>query len=204
MVGRMLRRPLPFAALALVGALAGALAAGVVVGGGACANAAAPAAPASTTKPGAAAAPTEAAPKPRPSRATVVVETAGGPVPFSVELAMDDQQRARGLMFREKLAEDEGMLFVFDRSERQSFWMKNTYIPLDMIFIDEEGVVVGIVENAEPQTTTSRRVDKDSRYVLEVAGGTSRRLGIAAGSKVRFEGVPGHPAKAASREEPQR
>ena len=93
-------------------------------------------------------------------------------------------------MYREHLDDDEGMLFIFERMQPLSFWMKNTWIPLDMLFIDEDFVVVGIVENAEPLTTTSRRVDKRSRYVLELAGGAAQKLGLKAGDVARFEGVP--------------
>lgn len=100
-------------------------------------------------------------------------------------------------MFREQMDDDAGMLFLFDKMEVQSFWMKNTRLPLDMLFLDESGTIVGIVENAEPLSLTSRSVGLPSRYVLELNGGTSRRLGIEAGQKTRFVGVPGHPAKTA-------
>ncbi len=126
----------------------------------------------------------------------VVIETPAGERRFRVELATTPQQRARGLMFREQMEEDAGMLFLFDEMEVQSFWMKNTRIPLDMLFLDEEGDIVGIVENAEPLSLTSRSVGLPSRYVLELNGGTSRRLGLEAGQRVRFVGVIGHPAKA--------
>ncbi len=122
-------------------------------------------------------------------RATVIVETPGGPLPFDVQVADDDAERQTGLMFTEKLREDEGMLFVFERERHNSFWMKNTLIPLDMLFIDDDLVVVGIVENAEPMTTVGRAVPGDSRYVLELAGGSARRLGLTAGQQVRFEGL---------------
>jgi hypothetical protein len=121
-----------------------------------------------------------------------------GVVPFEVEVARDDETRARGLMNRDHLDANKGMLFVFDQMERLSFWMKNTLIPLDMIFIDDTGVVVGVVANAEPLTETSRRVDAKSQYVLEVQGGMAEKRGITPGVRVRFEGVPGHPAKASA------
>jgi uncharacterized membrane protein (UPF0127 family) len=135
------------------------------------------------------------APREQPA---VVIRAGSAEHRFRVELATTPQERARGLMFREHLDDDAGMLFLFDQMEVQSFWMKNTKIPLDMIFLDEEGVIVGIVENAEPLTLTSRSVGRPSRYVLEVNGGTSRRLGIEAGQRALFLGVPGHPAKAAT------
>ncbi len=123
-------------------------------------------------------------------RAVVVVETATGPQRIRVELAVKSNERERGLMYRESLDDDEGMLFLFEEQERRAFWMKNTYLPLDMFFIDEDLVVQGIVENAEPLTTSSRRIDKPTRHVLELKGGAARKLGIAPGSRVTFEGVP--------------
>ena len=164
----------------------------------ACANAEAPAPKPPASRPGAKQTTPGADRKPQTDlpRAVVVVDAPSGPVPFDVQVCDDDDERAAGLMWTEQLRDDEGMLFVFEQARRQSFWMKNTLIPLDMLFIDEQGTVVGIVENAEPQTLSPRKVDAPSRYVLEVKGGTSRRLGLAAGAKTRFEGLPGHPAKA--------
>jgi uncharacterized membrane protein (UPF0127 family) len=121
-----------------------------------------------------------------PPGAQVVVHGEKYPLTFKVEVADDEAERRRGLMFREELAEDNGMIFLFDRMRIQSFWMKNTKIPLDMIFIDDQWTIVGIVENAEPLTLTGRKVDKPSRYVLEIGGGLSRRLGIAPGQRVEF------------------
>jgi uncharacterized membrane protein (UPF0127 family) len=138
--------------------------------------------------------PSATAPSPVPAmpapKGEVTIDTASGPQRFTVELAITDGERQHGLMFREHLDDDAGMLFLFERQQPLSFWMKNTHIPLDMIFIDESGVVAGIVENADPMTTTSRKVDKPSRYVLEVNGGTSRKLGLTAGERVHFAGVP--------------
>lgn len=123
-------------------------------------------------------------------RGVVVVESTGGPQRFKVEIAAKANEQQRGLMYREALAEDEGMIFLFSHQKVQSFWMKNTWIPLDMLFIDEDLVVRGIVENAEPLTTTSRKIDVPTRHVLEVKGGLTRKLGIVAGAKVTFEGIP--------------
>ncbi len=121
----------------------------------------------------------------------VVVETSSGArLAVDVELARNDRERARGLMDRPSLPENAGMLFVFDESAVQSFWMKNTLIPLDMLFISDDGHVVGIVESAEPRTLSPRTVGKPSRYVLEVNGGWSRAHGVRAGDRVRFENVP--------------
>jgi len=122
--------------------------------------------------------------------ARVVVETAaGGSHAVQVELARTPAEQEQGLMFREALAEDAGMLFVFPGSERHTFWMKNTLIPLDMIFVDEGGRVVGLVERAEPRTLTAREVEAPSRYVLEVNGGWAARHGVRPGDRIRFEGV---------------
>lgn len=123
-------------------------------------------------------------------RGAAVVVTPGGERRFKVELAVQDHERQRGLMYRDHLADDEGMLFLFEEQTALSFWMKNTWIPLDMLFIDENLTVAGIVENAEPMTTSSRNPGKPSRFVLEVRGGLSQELGLKAGQQVRFEGVP--------------
>jgi uncharacterized protein len=120
----------------------------------------------------------------------VVVETARARHAVRVEIARTGPEQAKGLMNRASLDPDAGMLFLFDESEEHSFWMKNTLIPLDMIFIDDEGRIVGIVERAEPRTTVSRTVGKPSRYVLEVNGGWAASRGVRAGDRVRFESVP--------------
>ena len=103
---------------------------------------------------------------------------------MAVELATTERQRAKGLMFRKKLAPQTGMLFVMDRIANHRFWMKNTLIHLDIIFISPDGEIVGIVENAEPETLTGREVGIPSKYILEIQGGESRQLGIRAGQWV--------------------
>jgi uncharacterized membrane protein (UPF0127 family) len=120
---------------------------------------------------------------------TVVLQAAGRTVRVEVEVMRTPEERSRGMMYRRELAAYRGMLFIFDEEEQQSFWMKNTYIPLDMVFINGRLAVVGVVENAEPMTTTSRSVAAPSRYVLEVNGGFARRHGIRAGTPVRLEDV---------------
>jgi uncharacterized membrane protein (UPF0127 family) len=126
-----------------------------------------------------------------PAAPRVVVETtAGAHLSVNVEVARTDAERARGLMFRRSLAPDAGMIFLFDQSAEHGFWMQNTLIPLDMIFIDDDGRIVGIVERAAPLTTTLRTVGVPSRYVLEVNGGWSAAHGVASGDRVRFENVP--------------
>ncbi len=115
----------------------------------------------------------------------VVIRTAAREVEVVVELARTDEEHERGLMFRERLGRDEGMLFVFQNEGERAFWMKNTLIPLDMIFIDGIGSVVGIVARAEPLTETPRR-GGPCRYVLEVAGGWAEERGVKVGDKVLF------------------
>lgn len=122
--------------------------------------------------------------------AAVVLTSAAGELRIAVEVARTPRQRDRGLMYRQHLPPDHGMLFIFAHERIQSFWMKNTLIPLDMIFISKDMTIAGIVENAEPQTKTSRRVDAPSSYVLEVNGGWSKDHGVAAGTTVRFENIP--------------
>jgi uncharacterized membrane protein (UPF0127 family) len=113
------------------------------------------------------------------------------PVLVRVELARTPAERQRGLMHRKELGADDGMLFLFEGPQQLSFWMRNTYVPLDMIFIESSMRVLGIVENAEPLTETPRAVPGLSQYVLEVNAGFSRQHGLGPGTKVRFQGVPG-------------
>lgn len=112
-------------------------------------------------------------------------------VRVQVELALTPAEHARGLMFRKHLEDGHGMLFVFDDDEVRTFWMKNTLVPLDMIFVSKDHVVVGVVHEAEPLTLSPREVDAESRYVIEVPGGWARVHDVAAGTTVRFENVPG-------------
>jgi uncharacterized protein len=120
---------------------------------------------------------------------TATIDAGAKRVTFQVELARTPSERARGLMYRTHLAPDAGMLFVFDTEENEVFWMKNTLIPLDMIFIDHDLKIVGIVENAEPQTLTARSVGRPSQYVLEIGGGMSAQHGFRAGQTVEVRGA---------------
>jgi hypothetical protein len=121
----------------------------------------------------------------------VVVETAAGARhAVEVEIARSEPERRRGLMDRPSLPDGAGMLFLFDETAEHPFWMKDTLVPLDMIFVDEEGRIVGIVESAAPGTLAARTVGAPSRYVLEVNGGWARARGVRAGDRVRFEDVP--------------
>jgi uncharacterized membrane protein (UPF0127 family) len=164
--------------------------------GGGCSSPPSPSSPSSPSPPTPSTTPSKAVARPgippRYDLATgvAVVLTPQGERRFKVELAVQEHERQRGLMYREALAEDEGMLFLFEEMGPLSFWMKNTWIPLDMLFIDDDLTVVGVVENAEPMTTTPRSPGRHARFVLEVRGGLSQQLGMAAGQRVRFEGVP--------------
>ena len=116
----------------------------------------------------------------------LTVDTATGPHAFQVEVVDTDATRERGLMDRRYMAADHGMLFEFDRDEPVSFWMKNTYIPLDMIFIAPTGVVTHVVANAEPLSERVIPSGGPSIAVLELNGGTSAAIGLKAGDKVRY------------------
>jgi uncharacterized membrane protein (UPF0127 family) len=124
------------------------------------------------------------------SIASVAIDTGSRKVPFRVEVALTPEEHARGLMYRSQLAADAGMIFVFEQPSVQRFWMKNTLIPLDMIFIGKDRKIVGIVEDAAPETETERMVGAPSLYVLEIGGGLSQRLGIRRGQPVEFQNVP--------------
>ena len=130
-----------------------------------------------------------AAKAPEPAGPEVVLSPPGrDPVRVRVELAQKEQERRVGLMYRKHLDAEAGMLFLFEAQQPLTFWMRNTYVPLDMIFITDALAVLGVVENAEPLTDAPRAVAGMSRYVLEVNAGYSRSHGIAGGTLVRFEG----------------
>ncbi len=119
----------------------------------------------------------------------VILRHNGQEVHVKVELARSEPERERGLMFRQKLEPGRGMLFLFERPEKLKFWMKNTYIPLDMIFIDAQKRVIYVEENAEPLTLNPRGPDEDAQYVLEVPGGWARAHGVGPGVDVQFRNV---------------
>jgi uncharacterized membrane protein (UPF0127 family) len=103
---------------------------------------------------------------------------------FSVEVVDNEADRAKGLMFRRSLPEGTGMLFDFHTEQEVAFWMQNTYIPLDMIFIRADGRILRIAENTEPLSTRQIHSGGPVRAVLEVIAGTARKLGIAPGDRV--------------------
>ncbi|MDF1732277.1 MAG: DUF192 domain-containing protein [Minwuia sp.] len=116
---------------------------------------------------------------------SLTVETAGGERRFAVELADDGASRRRGLMFRQSMPLDHGMLFDFEREQPLSFWMKNTPLPLDIIFIDRRGIIVHIHHRAVPYDETPIPSMKPASAVLEINGGVARLIGIAEGDRVR-------------------
>jgi uncharacterized membrane protein (UPF0127 family) len=110
----------------------------------------------------------------------------------TVEVADNDQSREKGLMFRNQLDADAGMLFIFRQPSKLVFWMRNTWIPLDMIFADGNGRIVGIVANARTRSDQQLGVDAESQYVLEVNGGFSEKHHIKAGDRLEFQGFLPH------------
>ena len=126
----------------------------------------------------------------RDSRPAVVLQPkAGRPVAVYVEVADTPDTQTRGLMYRAHLGPDDGMIFLFDREQNHSFWMKNTPLPLDMIFISREGRVVGIHPNAEPFSLKPIEVGTPSRAVLEVNAGFAAAHGLAAGDQVTYRNI---------------
>ena len=118
-----------------------------------------------------------------------IADRPNGPT-IALELAREEPERQQGLMFRQKMADDHGMLFFMPYDNDWVFYMRNTYIPLDMVFIDRDWRVAGIVENVPPLTEDHRSVGKESRYVLELTAHNTARLGIHAGTKLLFEPRP--------------
>jgi uncharacterized membrane protein (UPF0127 family) len=113
-----------------------------------------------------------------------IVSANGGRHDFTVELATTPRQRAQGLMYRRDLAADRGMLFVYRRPKDVSMWMKNTFIPLDMLFIDEGGRVVRIAERTVPESLQTISSGEPVLAVLELRGGSADRLGLSKGDEV--------------------
>lgn len=121
----------------------------------------------------------------------LTIDTANGPVRFTVEIADDEAERNRGLMFRESLADDRGMLFHFQEPERASFWMRNTIISLDIIFIGVDGRILNIAERTTPYSEEGVPAAGLTRGVLEIRGGLARERGIQPGDRVRHRIFPG-------------
>lgn len=153
--------------------------------------------PAQTTPPAPSPGKVDERPPPCPwaplaARGTVVfVPDGASEARVVVEVASTDGARQKGMMCRTSMTEQDGMLFLFEEEELQSFWMKNTYLPLDIIFVRHDLTVAGVSANAEPLTLTPRAVPVPSQFVVEVTAGWAARHSITAGTKVRFEGVEG-------------
>ncbi|MDA9538484.1 hypothetical protein ACM41_20395 [Bradyrhizobium sp. CCBAU 21362] len=115
------------------------------------------------------------------------IVTKSGVQVFSVEMATTEEEKQTGLMYRKELADGKGMLFDFNPEQEVSMWMKNTYVPLDMIFIRADGRILRIAENTEPLSTKIISSKGPARAVLEVVAGTAQKYGIRPGDRV------GHP-----------
>ena len=118
--------------------------------------------------------------------AELTIVTAHGRHRFNVELASTPEQMTQGLMFRQSLAPDAGMLFDFKAPSPVSMWMKNTFIPLDMLFIDAQGRILNIAQRTVPGSLEPINAAGPARAVLELNGGTAARLGIRSGDRVLF------------------
>jgi hypothetical protein len=117
-------------------------------------------------------------------RDALTIESEAGSHRFAVELAVTPAQRAQGLMFRERLPADAGMLFLYPAEQVISMWMKNTLIPLDMLFIAADGRIVHIAERAVPGSAATISSGQPARAVLELNGGTAARLNIEPGDRI--------------------
>lgn len=121
--------------------------------------------------------------------APLTFHTAKGSFAFSVEIADTDAAREKGLMFRTELAPDAGMIFDFRQTQPVYFWMQNTLIPLDMVFVSAEGVVAGVHSDAQPMDRTIIPSPAPVRFVVEVAGGRAAAIGLAPGDRMDFARV---------------
>jgi uncharacterized membrane protein (UPF0127 family) len=125
-----------------------------------------------------------------PPRADTRPRVFVGDAAVRVEVVATEPTIRKGLMYRQHLPPDDGMLFLMGEEDDHHFWMKNTLIPLDILFITRDMKVAGILYDMKPRDTTSKGVGEPSLYVLEVNAGWAKANGVAAGTPVRFEGVP--------------
>jgi len=128
-------------------------------------------------------------PAPQGPQSRVFVASSTGDLAVNVEVVSTPAKIGQGLMYRQHLPPDAGMLFLMGYENDWQFYMRNTLIPLDIIFIKKDMTIAGIVENAEPRTETLRQVGLPSLYVLEVNGGWTAAHKVAAGAMVRFDNV---------------
>lgn len=117
----------------------------------------------------------------------VTITTQSGTHSFKTEVARTDEEQQEGMMYRREMAEDAAMLFPFPQAKNASFWMHNTFVSLDMIFIREDGTIARIAEDAAPQDDSPHEAGEPVTAVLEIKGGMSAKLGIAAGDKVSWD-----------------
>ena len=122
-----------------------------------------------------------------PTRGSLEIETERGEVTLAIEIADEPNERSQGLMFRESLPENSGMLFIYPAPRIASFWMKNTRIPLDMLFIDVDGEITSIARETVPFSLTPVRSTEPVKFILEIDGGDADRLGIAVGDRMTWE-----------------
>lgn len=120
---------------------------------------------------------------------TVTFKLGTGDKVVQVEVVKSPQAITQGLMYRQYMPPEQGMLFLMGETKEHTFWMHNTLIPLDMMFITKDFVIAGIVDSATPQTDDIRTVGQESLYVLEVNGGWSKAHGVVAGTNVEFAGI---------------
>lgn len=144
--------------------------------------------PAPTSEPAKVPSPKEEAK--RPAKTVVVFSTSEGKRRVQVEVVSNPATIQRGLMHREHLPPDHGMLFVFATDRVRSFWMKNTLIPLDMLFVRENGSIAGIERNTTPLSLDSRSVGLPTRYVLELNGGWTEKYGVEPEAVLKIENLP--------------
>jgi len=135
-----------------------------------------PAAPASAQQPGV-----------KFDKSTLTIETARGSHKFDVELALTQEQMSLGLMFRRQMAADAGMLFIYETPRPAMMWMKNTFIPLDMLFIGADGRIVNIAERTVPHSEATVASTGPVRATLELKAGSAARLGVKPGDRVRHK-----------------
>jgi uncharacterized membrane protein (UPF0127 family) len=128
----------------------------------------------------------------RPAAAdSLIIHSGASAYRFEVELATTEDQRERGLMFRKSMAANAGMLFLYPSEQAVAFWMKNTLIPLDMLFIKGDGSIARIAADAVPEDETPIPSEAAVKAVLEVNGGTAAALGIREGDRVQYSGAAG-------------
>ena len=125
----------------------------------------------------------------RAGKVTFADPSGAAALTLAVEIAENDHDRQRGLMYRPAMPADKGMIFWFEEKTNHSFWMHNTCIPLDMLYLDDDGLIVGIEENTPTMSDATFDVGCESRYVLEVNAGWTRAHGVTPGQKVKIEGI---------------